>query len=158
MTPVTVPPDTLHAVHAVLIAAWEKLGAAGWRRNRPERGAAGGMRLIDALNYGSAAAAGDHTAHILAFACAAMAIELHTGAPAHALLPSALADHYLSDETSDDELHRLDASVILRYNTHVCAGWDDARALLHLAHEHAADTIAAQLAHHVTGRHAAAAR
>lgn len=153
-----VPPELLHAVHAVLIAAWEKLGAAGWRRNQPDRGAAGGMRLIDVLNYGSTLAGADRTAHVLAYACTAMAIELHTSLPAHELLPSVLADHYLSTETSDDELHRLDASVIVRYNSDLCSGWDDARALLKLAHQHAAHTIAAQLAHQVTGRHTAAAR
>lgn len=140
-----VPAALLLAVQTVLAGAWERLAEVGWRRSGPAFGRAGGDRLVDALNYASAHTAVDHTEHQLAFACAAMAIELHTGRPAHELLPGPCADEYLSPATAEWRLHRLDASIIVRYNTDWCSGYEDARALLHLAYDQAESVIAAQL-------------
>jgi hypothetical protein len=142
-TPV-VPAVLLHDVQAVLIAAWERLGTDGWRRYATSRDG-DGLRLVDALNLGSALACRDRTVHLLAFACTAMAIELHANVAAHELLPDALADQYLDPNTSDDRLHQLDASIVVRYNTERCGGYEDARALIMTAHATAAATIAAQL-------------
>ena len=141
---VTVPPALLHDVQGVLIAAWEYLGTAGWSRHTPAP-AGNGARLVDALNYGSAALAGDREVHLLAFACTAMAIEIHANVAAHELLPDVLADRYLDPSTSDEQLHRLDASIVVRYNAEQCGGYEDARALIMTAHARAPITIAAQL-------------
>lgn len=137
-----VPAALLLAVQTVLAGAWERLAAVGWRRSALT---AAGARLVDALNYASAQTSADHREHQLAFACAAMAIELHTGRAAHELLPGPCADEYLSPDTAEWRLHRLDASIIVRYNTDWCSGYDDARALLHLAYDNAESVIAAQL-------------
>lgn len=141
-----VPAALLLAVQTVLAGAWEMLAAVGWRRTAPHLGPAGGARLVDALNYASAHARAEHREHQLAFACAAMAIELHTGRAAHELLPGPCADEYLSPDTAEWRLHRLDASIIVRYNTDWCSGYEDARALLLLAYDRAESVIAAQLA------------
>lgn len=143
-TTTAVQPEVLHDVQGVLAAAIERMSAVGWRRQAPGRGRPGGDRLVDALNYASAHAGVDRPAHLLVFACAAMAIELHTGAPAHALLPDPLADAYLNPMTGDDRLHLLDASIVVRYNAEVCTGAADATALLRIAYDQAPNVIAAQ--------------
>lgn len=146
-TPVTVPPALLLAVHTILAAAIEHLSAHGWSRFGPTISPACGVRLVDALNYGSAQAAQGTEAHLLAFAAAAMAVEPHAGIAAHELLPEGVRDMYLSPATSDTDLHRLDASIIVRYNLHRCGGYEDAHALLHVAYGVAPEVIAAQLAY-----------
>jgi hypothetical protein len=146
-TPVTVPPALLLAVHTILAAAIEHLTAHGWSRFGPTISPACGVRLVDALNYGSAHAAQGTEAHLLAFAAAAMAVEPHAGIAAHELLPEPVRDPYLSPDTSDTELHRLDVSIVMRYNIERCGGYEDAHALLHVAYGIAADVIAAQLAY-----------
>lgn len=147
--PGPVPAALLHDVQTVLAGATEQIAAGGWRRTPARRhGPDGaGNRIIDALNRSSAHAAVGQRAHEHAFACAAMAIELHTGTPAHELLDPEVADEYLSPETPDARLHRLDALIVERYNTDHCAGADDAYALLRVAFENAEAVIAAQLAH-----------
>jgi hypothetical protein len=140
-----VPHALLFAVQTVLVGAWERLAAVGWRRFGPTVGAAGGDRLVDALNYASVQTRVDQAEHMLAFTCAAMAIELHTSRPAHALLPDVVADEYLSPDTTTWRLHLLDASIIVRYNTDWCVDYEDARALLRLAYEQSERVIAAQL-------------
>ena len=144
--PGPVPAALLRDVQTVLAGATEQLARAGWRRT-PTYALDGGARLIDALNYSSSHAAIGQRAHVLVFACAAMAIELHTGTPAHALLAPDVADEYLSPVTSDERLHVLDAAIVDRYNAEHCGGADDALALLRVAFENAEPVIAAQLAH-----------
>jgi hypothetical protein len=143
---VTVPAELLHDVQTVLAGATEQLARIGWRRTPPVVPNTG-ARLIDALNYSSAYAAVGQRAHSLAFTCAAMAIELHAGTPAHELLDASVADEYLSPDTSDDRLHRLDAVIVEAYNLHRCAGADDALALLRRAFEIAEPVVAAQIEH-----------
>jgi hypothetical protein len=144
---VTRPPaDLLHDVQGVIAAAIERLRAVGWRRTNIRRAGAGD-RLVDALNYGSAQAGADVETHRTALAALAMAIEPHTGTAAHALLPDALADAYLSPATSDDDLHRLDASIVVRFNAHMCTGCADAEALLRRAWIAAVHVIIAQREH-----------
>ena len=144
-TTTAVPAETLHDVQAVLAGAWEHLGSKGWARFGPTIDTSNGVRLVDALNYASAHAGVDRRTHLLVFACAAMAIEPHAGIAAHELLPEQLADRYLDPGTSDDDLHRLDASIVVRYNTDRCAGYEDARNLLHTAYTRAAEIIVMQL-------------
>lgn len=134
----------LHDVQAVLAAAFNHMTAEGWRRGASAR-VIGGVRLVDALNYASAAGRADTAVHMLAFACAAMAVQPHLGRAAHELLPAALADAYLSPDTDDVTLHRLDASIMVRYNAEHCTGKTDAEALLRLAYDRAPEIIAAQV-------------
>jgi hypothetical protein len=141
-----VPAELLRDVQTVLAGATEQIAAGGWRRS-PSYKPGAGYRLIDALNRSSAYAAVGERAHVLAFACAAMAIELHAGIPAHALLDPAVADEYLSPETPDERLHRLDAAIVERYNADQCPGADDAYALLRRAFEIAEPVVAAQIEH-----------
>jgi hypothetical protein len=144
--PGTVPAELLLDVQTVLAGATEQIAAGGWRRT-PAFAADAGARLIDALNHSSRYAAIGQRAHVLVYACAAMAIELHTGTPAHTLLDPAVADEYLSPATSDERLHVLDTAIVDRFNAEQCAGADDALALLRVAFENAEPVIAAQLAH-----------
>lgn len=145
MTTITVPGDVLRDVQGVIAGAIERIRTRGWRRYPVRRGRAGGARLVDALNYSSTQAMADRATHVLAFACVAMAIELHTGGPAHELLPGKLADLYLDPIASDDTLHRLDASIVVRYNAEHCNGASDALDLLRVAFDNAEQVIAAQL-------------
>lgn len=149
MNPTTAETGALvHAVRTVLAGAFAHLLLVGWRRTlrRPTCAARPrGVRLVDALNYASAHAGSDTTTHRLAFACAAMAIELHAGVAAHEMLPPALADAYLSPDTDDATLHRLDASIMVRCNNSLITGTADAAELLRLAEQHADQIIAAQL-------------
>lgn len=146
-TTVTVPAELLHDVQAVLAGALAHLDIKGWARLANSDG----VRLVDALNYASAHGGASRDAHLLVFACVAMAVEPHASVPAHELLPSQLADRYLDSNTPDDELHRLDASIVVRYNTERCGGFEDASHLLHIAYERAEQTIAAQLTYRPAG-------
>lgn len=144
---VTRPPaDLLHDVQGVIAAAIERLRAVGWRRTNIRRAGAGD-RLVDALNYGSAHAGADTETHRTALAALAMAIEPHTGTAAHLLLPDALGDMYLDPRTSDEHLHQLDASIVMRFNVEHCTGYTDAEALLRRAWIAAVQVIIAQREH-----------
>lgn len=136
--------ELLHDVQTVLAGAYEILGRVGWQRVAAWRTRAGGMRLVDALNYASTDARADTAVHMLAFACAAMAVQPHLGRAAHELLPPVLADAYLSPDTDDVTLHRLDASIVVRYNAEHCTGKPDAVELLRLAYDRAREVITAQ--------------
>lgn len=150
----TVPAGLLRDVEGVLAGATEQILTHGWRRPTltlatPENRA---YTITDALYESSLAAAVGERAHVLAFAAAAMAIELHVGVPAHAFLHAdADADEYLSPQVDDARLHDLDGQILERYNVLECAGADDAYALLRVAFENAEQVIAAQLAHRPQG-------
>lgn len=144
--PVTVPPALLLGVQAVLAAAIDRMQVVGWSKRCPNY-SHDGARLVDALNYGSAIAGAQPDVHRLVFACAAMAIEPHANIGAHELLPEPLADRYLDPAADEQQLHRLDASIITRYNSEVCGGYEDALGLLHVAYGCAEQVITMHIAY-----------
>ena len=150
MTTPAGPADLLHDVQAVLAAAYAYMTLAGWQREapartRPDPAHPSPVRVVDALNAASALAYADAATHRLAFACAAMAVTPTFGIAPHELLPDALADAYLSPSTTDDTLHRLDASIMVRCNADLITSAADAAELLRLAGENAEQVVAAQV-------------
>lgn len=138
------PPGLLADVERVLVHARRVLREQGWRRDLPQRGRVGGLRLLDAITVSAVREKGDAAIRAYAITCAVMATIRLTGCPPHELLPDSNADEYLSPDTPTARLSELDAIALNRYNTEYAGGAADAAELLAIAVEIAADVVAAQ--------------